>query len=699
MKLSYLVIDLETYGHKTYKRFCNPLDPNHNVVANAYKYQGRDAEVDYRPEGIPIETFFDDIELDKVNVIVGQNFKFDMLWFWKNGKFQDWLLNGGQIWDTLQAEYLLRGQQGVAHGGVGHDSMSLDALATKYGGTLKDKDVKDVFSSGGTVLDIPKEQLIDYAKEDVINTGIVFEAQLRQAKKWNMLPLIKVYNDHLLAVTEMEYNGMYLNVKKAKHYAAKLETKLEGIQNELVSILVDNDLWPQEQLPFKMSSPAHLSNLFFGGSAKVTVKAPMVDADGNQVMFKSGALKGELRTRNEQSEVMIPGLNERFLEDWRTDKGGRGTGVEVLAHMKEITKNELTKQVIELMLKHRKYGKVLSTYLYKKKGNTESGLVPLIHPDGCVHSEYQTVQTETGRLSSRNPNLQNIPPFVAGLFESRYGDAGKIIELDFSQLEIVVQAYITQCDKMIKDIESGIDFHCLRLSYAEGREYDEVKHLCDTDDAWKKKRKAAKVISFQKSYGAHTSKIASETGLPESVIEQVFEKENLRYPEINAYYQGITEYLEANHRESHKPLEVRVNGVYFTHPTLKQFVGKYQSLTGKIYTFYKKACKTDRGIFHYWPAPNIMNYPIQGTAADIVAMQTGKVFRYMIHNRDKGLMINEIHDSNVLDVKNEYVEEITNNVQRILESVDDSFQEKLNLKFNAPITVDAGNGQNWKQAK
>ncbi len=697
MKINYLVIDLETYGHKTYKRFCNPLDPKHFVVANAYKYQRKEAQVHCDYDGISIETFFDDIDLEHVNLIIGQNFKFDMLWFWKNEKFQQWLNDGGMIWDTLQAEYLLRGQQGQAHGGKGENSMSLDALALKCGGTLKDKGVKDVFSTGGTVLDIPKEQLIDYAKEDVNNTAIVFEGQLKAAKKRNMLPIIKVYNDHLLAVTEMEYNGMYIDKDKAEEHTIAMNIKLKQIKESLTKFLIDNELWPEELLTFNMASPKQLGNLLYGGQAVVTMKKGELDNNGKPVLYKTGLKKGEVKLHNEEVDVYITGLNEKFRDEWTTKKGGRGTGEKVLIDMKDRSLNSLTINTIDLILEYRKHSKILSTYLQNE--DKTKGIIPLITPDGYVHSEYRTVETETGRLSSTNPNLQNIPPFVTDMFLSRYGADGVIIELDFSQLEIVVQAYISGCTQMLKDVEKGIDFHCLRLSYAENREYDEVKKLCDSDEEWKLKRKKAKIISFQKSYGAHTSKMSRETGLPEANIERIFEKENARYPEINSYCEMITESLDSNCKKSKEPLQIKVNGVYRTHKSLKQIVGKYQSLTGKIYTFYKKACKTKRGIFHYWPGPNVMNYPVQGTAADIVSLQVGKVFKYMKNHRDKGLMINEIHDSIILDVKKKHAKEITLKVKEILEDVSSSFEETFNLKFDAPIRVDYNYGKNWKEAK
>lgn len=699
MKMQYVVIDLETYGHKTYKRFCNPLDPEHYVVATAYKHQKGKAQVDFKRSGFEVDEILGDIDLDSVNLLVGQNFKFDMLWFWGDPRLQEWLRNGGQVWDTLQAEYHLRGQQGIAHGGKSQDGLSLDVLAVKYGGTSKDVGVKDIFKNGGTVLDIPKKQLIEYAKYDAINTEIVFRKQIKQAKKRGMLNIIRAYNEHVLAVTEIEYNGMYVNTAKAKIEATNVERQLMSIKAQIEQILVDNELWPQELLSFNIASPNHLAKLFWGGPLKVSIRERILNVAGEVVKFVTGARVGQIKTRLQESIVMVVGLNEVFDKEWETTAGNKGTSGEVLEDLQTRTDNQQTKNIIELLLEYRKQSKILSTYLYKKTGKKESGLVPLVHPDGCLHSEYSTAYTKTGRLSSEKPNLQNIPPTISDLFESRYGSGGCIVELDFSQLEIVVQAYITQCDDMISDVENGVDFHCLRLSYAEDRDYDEVYALCQTDPIWKLKRKKAKIISFQKSYGAHPSKIAKETGLSESTIVAVFDKEDARYPETQQYCDNVTEYLDNNCVRSDRPLEVRVNGVYKTDYTKRHMIGQYQTITGKLYTFYKKAVRTPRGLFQYWSGPHIKNYPVQGTAADIVAMQVGRVFRYMINHRDKGLMVNEIHDSIVLDVKIEHRDMITREVKEILEDVSGSFKTQLGLEFNAPIRVDTGTGANWLEAK
>lgn len=696
---NYVIIDLETQGQKTYKRFCNALDTNNYIVAVAYKFKGQDAQVDYSAVGIPPQHAFDNIDLSNVDVIVCHNAKFDLLYLWRSKYLRDWLIAGGRVYCTMQAEYLLRGQQGIAHNKGKSNGLSLDALAIKYGGTLKDGEVKDVWANGGTTLDIPEQQLIEYAKYDVINTEIILLNQIRQASKLGMLNIIDVYNDHLLAIVEMEFNGMYINKDAAMLMSEEVNSLLTSIETKIRSLFANHELWPDDLLEFKMTSSQHLANLFFGGSASIVERKAVLDDDGKEIRFKTGAKKGQIKTRLEKSEIYITGLGEKFLESWRTEKGGRGVGEDVIKELLSITSNTITKTICQLLLEHREHSKVLSTYLYKKKGNTESGLVPLIHPDGCVHSDYQTTRTETGRLSSTHPNLQNVPPSVIHLFESRFGKEGIIVEADFSQLEVCVQAYITQCDQMIKDIENGIDFHVLRLSYAENKSYEETLKLCKESEEWKLKRKHAKVISFQKSYGAHTSKIAAETGLSEKVIENIFLKEDLRYPEIPEYYNDIVDTLESKQEFSDRPLDVKVDGEYVTNYQMKTYTAKYQSITGKLYTFYKKSMQTKRGLYQYWPMPNVMNYPIQGTAADIVAMQVGKVFRYMMNNREKGLIINEIHDSIILDIKEEYLDIITSNIKKILEDVKGSFKDKFNLNFNVPIKVDVGFGSTWKECK
>ena len=173
--MPYLVLDLETTGTKTFGRFCNPLDPRHYITAVAYKYQGEQAKVIYLEKQLTAEEAIESLDLSKVTHIVGQNLKFDLLYLWKSDKLQQWINDGGRVWDTQTVEYLLTGQD--------TGKRNLDFLSTKYGAELKDHKVTDMFEAGLLSKDIPKDMLIEYAKNDVINTNTVFKQQFIIARQ------------------------------------------------------------------------------------------------------------------------------------------------------------------------------------------------------------------------------------------------------------------------------------------------------------------------------------------------------------------------------------------------------------------------------------------------------------------------------------------------------------------------------------
>lgn len=695
--MNYCVLDLETYGYKTYKRFCNPLDPNHRVIAIAGRLSNREGvfclyELDKDIINSHFDFIFNKLRKDDIKLLIGQNFKFDMLWFWSNPEFKLWLKEGGQVWDTLLVEYLLRGQQGISHSKDPKSGLSLDALSQKYGGTQKDDGVKNIFKNGSTVLDIPEEQLVEYAQHDVLNTEIVYLGQVEKVKKCRMEGIVAVYNKHLLAVTEIEYNGMYVDRSRMELAEQDELQHINRLKSELQQLINDYNLWPGELIKFNSASNDHLSVLIFGGNLKIEGRRPSVDKEGNQIIFKSGQKIGQLKTHKVQVPIMIQGLEEKYDRAWENKKGFVCTDRVILDTVKHNSKNQFTKDIINIILNIKTREKRLGTYL--------TGFLPLIHPDGCLHSEYNTAKTETGRLSSETPNLQNLPITITPLFVSRFGDKGCLIEVDFSQLEVIVQAYVSQSYNMIKDIENKIDFHCLRLSYVENMEYDEVKKLCDIDPVWAKKRKAAKTISFQKAYGAHVNKIADSTGLSVEQVEAVFNKENERYPEIVEFYRTITEHLSRNKKMTNKTLEVRtVPGVYKEIPGQYQNAARWQSITGKIYTFWERATMTRRGIWKYWHSPTVQDYPIQGMAADIVAAQVGRIWEFLIYHKEKCLLVNEIHDSIILDCKKEHEEFIITQVAHIMEDVQGSFIEHFNLPFNVPIKVDVKVYDKWKVEK
>lgn len=271
------------------------------------------------------------------------------------------------------------------------------------------------------------------------------------------------------------------------------------------------------------------------------------------------------------------------------------------------------------------------------------------------------------------------------------------------QLEVRVQAYLAQCPQMIQDIKDGVDFHCLRLAYAVDKPYEDVVNWCNEGGEWAEKRRQAKTISFQKAYGASPASLAKSTGLAEATVEKIFKKEDERYPEIEVFYETVQQEIKRTRVPKDRLIflkDKRTTGDTVTREGEYQGIGYYQSITGKRYHFWERAVITKRGqVFRYFSRPDIYNFVVQGTAADIVSLQVGKLFRFLADKRDKCLLVNEVHDEVVLDIKEEYIEELVPQIKEVLEDVDGSFKEYFGLKFNVPIEVDVNIGDSWGDCK
>lgn len=701
MKNRYCVWDLETTSVHSFKRFANQFDPRNKIIVTAQLIQGEDPTLLYCKEGLTKGT---PPGLEDCNFLVGHNIKFDLLHVWGDPDFQQWVKDGGRIWDTMVAEYLLSGQESTYP--------SLDYCSEKYGGELKDDFIKECFEKGISADEIPEDKLLPYAEQDVINTEIVLLEQSKEAKRLGMTDVILAYMDHLMALCEMEFNGLHFDMEQAKELRTQYENDLEGIKVNLNKMI---EPWWTLDEPYNPDSDEHNSAIFFGSPVTVVRDLKLVDEKtGEFLVYGPKAQKaGQIKTRKTKVEEKIPNMGVSMIFQKPLKKAGIfSTDKRVLS---DIRKNYVAEgnerndivNFIDKLIEYRESQKILGTYLYALKitaagKETETGLIPLVHPDGKIHHTLDCVQTKTGRVNSKNPNGQNIPRGLTQLFNSRFGDDGVIIAADFSQLEVCVQAYLTQSANMIKDIKNGVDFHCKRLAYAVDKPYSEVVKLCASSDEWKEKRKKAKVISFQKAYGAHPNKIADTTGLSVDVVTKVFDKEDAEYPEVKDYYEGVTEEVKRTVEVRPDLIKIRdrKRGAVLEKPGEYKHVGFYQSVTGKRYHFTELASWTKfDNLFRYFPSTDMYNFMVQGTASDIMCCQVAKLYRFLLTSRDKCVIVNEVHDEIVLDCRKDYLDEFIPQLKEILESVDESFQERFGMKFNVPISVDINYGKDWGEAK
>lgn len=669
---NYMVVDLETTSTEAFKRKANPFIPENYVVAYGFLPQCYTSPVFYTHlfQNEDLEALLNTIEL-----LVGHNIKFDLLYLWHFPALHTWLEKGGNIWDTQLAEYIISGQEKNLYN---KESLKLISLATKtYGCPERPKKMEAYWEKNINTKDIPMQIVLEDLKGDVTDTHTIFLRQYEIAAKSQLLPLLTVEMNALLATTEMEFNGMFANTFKLSALCHQLEKELVEVQNQLQELAI---LWGKEK-PINLNSPKDISLLFFGGYYKKIVKEHIGQYKNGKEKYKN-----KIQTFHKHGICnRAPSFYSR-----KTEKTGNySVDVEVLEKIYQQEKG-IAKDFSGLMLQSRNLTKQIGTY-YKP-------LLNFIHPNGIIHHTLNHTVTETGRLSSSNPNQQNVPSTESSEirkgFSSRYPE-GVICEIDYSQIEVVVLAYLSQDENLILALEQGLDLHCRTLAESKQMPYEEVFRLCKVEKHpdWISARTAAKAATFAKQYGAGTKTIAKLSGLPESEVMILEKGYNNLYPKVT-YFNEFVESTILNQRYIDVIMEApsgKGNLIYYKSyyitPTQRKltFKDRYSEKYEKVLSISKQ---------------EMMNYPIQSLAADILKIKLGELYRYFLscpfYKAGKVKLINTIHDSILLDFETEQLcLDRIGEIKALLEDVKTSFKKIFDLNFNVPIKVEYKHGTTW----
>lgn len=698
--MSYIIIDLETSISSTVHGPSGVYKEN-DFYTFICKRPGEEVSVEHRKEGFKRRL---PISLDGVKIIVGHNIKFDLLYFWEDEEFQKFLANGGYVYDTQVAEYLITGQQ--------HRMSSLAELQLKYLSIVeKPSRITRLFKKGiGADKIIQKEGITklqalfhEYSRLDGIQTEAVFLRQYKKAKDDGMWPIIKMYNKYLLVLTMMEHSGMPFNLdlveKKTREY------KLKELEYKQKAFNIAKEVWIDERLPeFNMGSGVHLSCVFFGGSIKVKEK---VQAG----FFKNGNPK----MRSIEVAVEIEGLGFKPKTSWESKKPGIfKTDKDVLGSISKDSGKP--GQLASLLLESRVVSKLASTYF-------PSYLDRQI--DGYVHPTYRNTQTITGRLSCTNPNFQNIPK--GGEVESLISplqEGWTCVAIDYSQLEVYILAYLAGCKKLERQITDGLDQHCQSLSYAVKLPYQEVYDKVQVDSEWKEKRKKiGKGITFAMQYGASAATVGRSAGISKEEAQDVIDSYYEEYPEIKNLFDTIREDIEDT-----KVVSQKINLSSFEHKVSKngrrfignseilpikdwdtgdneyiqdhlRHVGFYRSPTGRKYSYSSDGTFDFKGnVREVFRQPIIQNYASQGTAGDVQCASSVSMFMSLLKHTDKIKLINEIHDSKWFIIKDEYLEAlIPKIVWHMEEGVKTVMKDLLGITLDVNLKVDVEVGSNFSE--
>ncbi|WCA46215.1 DNA-directed DNA polymerase [Caulobacter phage DCM] len=709
----YCVWDVETTIFTSYKRKGNPFDPRNFVVMSGFKHtlMGSSVFGDYYGVGKRPRDWFIKL-LQGHKLLVGQNIKFDLLHAFMDedwGKinheaWMEWVANGGMVWDIQLAEYLLEGMTQASQ------MMSLDELAPQYGGNVKFDEVKALWEAGVQTYDIDVDLLRRYLvgtpteHGDIGNTELVFIGQYHRAKAAGQIKSILLNMGSLLYTIEAEFNGMAVDKEEGIRQAAILEKQIQEMSVELAGYLP-----PDLPFRFNWNSGTHKSAIIFGGKVKYQKWVQHQDEEGNllfarkkitavyledgtlfpldawnrldnpeegdpptpqclsAVVMKSGKNAGELKTKQiEVPDYTKPkGAKQDFFwkfpgyttprPEWKgAVEGVYSTKAEVIADL-----GNRGIPFLETLSKLVGMTKDLTTYyiVIDEETGEATGMLTLVQLDGIIHHSLNHTSTITARFSSSNPNLQNIPKegksVVKMLFISRF-KGGKIIQSDFTALEVYIQAILTKCPQLIKDLLAGLDMHCVRVSQTYNITYEEALRLCVTEKVgdWPKKRTKAKVFSFQRAYGAGAQKISDSVGMPIEEVEALIAAENTRYPEIEKFYAALASLLDTHAQQS---------GIVIPHPDINGltcFLRKayYRTPDNKLYSYRehpapkwiaeKPASKGGRS--SSFSPTEVKNYIVQGEGGEWAKAAMWLAVREFYRRGNfggKGLLVNQVHDA------------------------------------------------------
>ena len=326
-------------------------------------------------------------------------------------------------------------------------------------------------------------------------------------------------------------------------------------------------------------------------------------------------------------------------------KASFSTSAEVLEELAE------EYEIARLILEYRKYSKLKSTY-------TEALPALIDEKDNRIHTTYNQTVTVTGRLSSSNPNLQNIPARteegnkIRNAFAPQDKENWLILSADYSQIELRLLAHISQDVHLSEAFNKGIDVHTLTASKVFDVPVEKVT---------KEMRYKSKAVNFGIVYGQSKYGLAKALGISNDEAEDFIEKYFATYPRVRAYMEGTV-------------AEVQQKGYVETIFGRKRYLeAELSSSNGMIREFAKRAA---------------INQPMQGTAADLIKIAMITFNQRLKENNLKSKMIIQVHDEIVVEV---YKPELEKVKQLIKESME------LNQPLSVPLVIDINAGETWKE--
>ena len=441
--------------------------------------------------------------------------------------------------------------------------------------------------------DLPPADVYKYACEDADVTLKLKHKLEEELKKNNCEELFYQIEMPLVAVlTYMEWNGVRIDTEALKQTSAHYTERMNQIEQEIYTLAGES---------FNIASPKQVGDILFD-KLKISDKAKKTKSKGQYI------------------------TSEEVLESLR--------------HKHEI---------VGKILDYRGLRKLLSTYI--------DALPELINPHtNKIHTSFNQAVAATGRLSSSNPNLQNIPIRNEDGKEIRKAfipdDGCEFFSADYSQIELRIMAHLSGDKNMIEAFRSGYDIHAATAAKVYKKDINEVT---------REERSKAKTANFGIIYGISVFGLAERMDVDRKEAKELIDGYFETYPDVKKYMDGIIELA-------------RQQGYIETIFNRKRFLPDINSRNAVVRGYAER---------------NAINAPIQGSAADIIKVAMVRIYRRFMQEGIRSTMIIQVHDElnfNVLPEEKERVQQI------VIEEMEHAYTMQV------PLKADCGWGKNWLEA-